>query len=65
MKHSPLSDHACDIFKGAIGVLSSVLGVLTSLQEQLEYYMRIASLSFGMIVAILTAISIVRGWRKK
>lgn len=63
MRHS--NDHVSEVLKGIIGVMSSLLGVLTSLQEQLEYFMRIGSLAFGMVVAILTAISIVRSWRKK
>jgi hypothetical protein len=35
------------------------------MQEQVEHVMRCISLGVGMIVGILTAISIVRGWKKK
>ena len=51
--------------KGAIGVLASTLSVLTSLQENVEHVARVASLVGGFVVAVLTAISIVRGWGKK
>ena len=51
--------------KGAIGVLASTLSVLTSMQENVEHVARVASLAGGFVVAVLTAISIVRGWGKK
>ena len=57
--------HGTEILKGAIGLMAPILGVLTSLQEGVEYYMRLGALSAGMIVSILTAVSIVRGWKKK
>ena len=64
MKHL-FHDHGTEILKGAVGMLASVVSVLTSFQEGVEYYMRLGALAAGMIVSILTAISIVRGWKKK
>ena len=60
-----LHDHGMEILKGAIGLAARILGVLTSLQESVEYFMRLGALTAGMVVSILTAISIVRGWKKK
>jgi hypothetical protein len=51
--------------KGAVGVLASTLSVLTSLQENVEHIARVASLVGGFTVAVLTSVSIVRGWRKR
>ena len=60
-----MHDHGTELLKGALGVCSTALGVLTSVQQDVEYFMRCASLAIGMTVGLLTAISIVRGWRKK
>jgi len=57
--------HGAEVCKGLVGVGSTVLGVLTSMQEQVEHVMRCVSLGIGMLVGILTAISIVRGWKRK
>lgn len=58
-------NHGTEILKGAVGLMAPVLGVLTSFQESVEYAFRLASLGGGFLVAILTAVSIVRGWKKK
>jgi hypothetical protein len=60
-----MHQHGCELLKGALGVSSTLLGVLTSLQEGVEYFMRCASLGVGITVGLLTAVSIVRGWKKK
>ena len=60
-----MHDHGSELVKGLLGVGSTMLGVLTSLQESVEYLLRCTSLFIGMTVGVLTAISIVRGWRKK
>ena len=60
-----IHDHGSELVKGLLGVGSTMLGVLTSLQESVEYLLRCTSLFIGMTVGVLTAISIVRGWRKK
>lgn len=58
-------DHGVDLLKGIGGTGATALGVLTSMQEQVEHVMRCVSLGIGTLVGILTAISIVRGWKKK
>ena len=60
-----IENHGVEILKGTVGILSTVVGLLTSMQEEVEYLMRCTSLGIGMSVGVLTGISIVRGWRKK
>lgn len=60
-----LHDHGADLLKGLGGTGATALGVLTSFQESVEHVMRCVSLGIGTLVGILTAISIVRGWKKK
>ena len=58
-------DHGTELLKGAVGVGASVLSVLTSMQEGIEYYLRCGALILGMVVSMATLVSIVRGWKKK
>ena len=59
------ADHGCELLKGTVGIMASVLSVLTSFQENVEHYMRVGALAMGMIVSTATLVSIVRGWKKK
>ncbi len=43
------------------GTASPVLGVITSFQEQIEWHLRIASLAVGLLVGVLSAVSL---WKK-
>ena len=43
------------------GTASPVIGLITSFQEQIEWHLRIASLSVGLLVGLLSAASL---WRK-
>ena len=60
-----IADHGCEVMKGAVGIMASVLSVLTSFQENLEFCMRVGALAMGMVVSFATLVSIVRGWKKK
>tara|TARA_R110000868_G_scaffold82398_2_gene232723 strand:- start:689 stop:877 length:189 start_codon:yes stop_codon:yes gene_type:complete len=60
-----MSETGCEVLKGAVGVMASVLSVLTSFQENIEYYLRLSALALGMLVSIVTIISIIRGWGAK
>jgi uncharacterized membrane-anchored protein YhcB (DUF1043 family) len=42
-----------------------VIGVITSLQEQVEWKMRVASLVVGLIVGIMSLVSMVKKMRGK
>ena len=41
------------MFDSIIGVTAPTLGLITSMQEQLEYGLRVASLIVGLIVGLL------------
>lgn len=60
--------HPIDIdytFKAIVGIASPVLGVVTSLQEQVEWTLRVASLCVGLAVGIMSLVPMVRKWRGK
>lgn len=45
---------------GALGTIMPVLGLITSMQEQLEYGLRITSLAVGLLVGILSLTKLLR-----
>jgi hypothetical protein len=47
--------------KSIVGIASPVLGVITSLQEQIEWTLRVSSLVVGLLVGLLSLISM---WKK-
>ena len=53
------------VSKAIIGLASPVLGLVTSYQEQIEWHLRIASLLVGLLVGILSLVSMVRKLRRK
>jgi uncharacterized BrkB/YihY/UPF0761 family membrane protein len=53
------------VFKAIVGTVSPVLGVITSYQEQIEWHLRAASLLVGLLVGILSLVSMVRKLRRK
>jgi len=53
------------VFKAIIGMASPVLGLVTSYQEQIEWHLRIASLLVGLLVGILSLVSMVRKMRRR
>lgn len=60
--------HPIDIdytFKAIVGIASPVLGVITSLQEQVEWTLRVASLLVGLAVGIMSLVSMARKLRRK
>ena len=52
-------------FKAVVGITTPILGVITSLQEQIEWGLRIASLIIGLAVGILSLISMAKKMRGK
>jgi len=54
-----------DFYRGLCGVSAPVLGVVTSLQEDLLWWLRVGSLLVGIAVGLLTIASILKGWRKQ
>ena len=53
------------VSKAIIGMTSPVLGVVTSYQEQIEWHLRAASLLVGLLVGILSLVSMVRKMRRR
>ena len=53
------------ILKAIVGVASPVIGVITSLQEQVEWTLRVASLVVGLIVGIMSLVGMVKKMRGK
>jgi hypothetical protein len=49
---------------GSIGTLAPLLGVITSFQQDLDYYLRISSLCLGIIVGLASLYSILRNLPK-
>jgi hypothetical protein len=51
------------IFKAIVGIASPVIGVLTSMQHQIEWTLRVASLLVGLIVGVMSLISMIKKMR--
>lgn len=51
------------VSKAVAGIASPVVGVITSLQEQIEWHLRVASLSVGLLVGIMSLVSMVKKMR--
>lgn len=49
------------VLKAIVGIASPVMGVITSFQEQIEWHLRIASLLVGLLVGLMSLVSM---WRK-
>jgi len=53
------------VFKAFLGMVSPLLGLVTSYQEQIEWHLRVASLLVGLAVGILSLVGMVRKMRRK
>jgi hypothetical protein len=53
------------VSKAILGIVSPVLGVITSFQEQIEWHLRVASLCVGLAVGLMSLVAMVRKWRGK
>jgi len=49
-----------ELFHSMIGTLAPILGVITSLQKQIEYGLRISGLVVGLVVGLLSLWQILR-----
>lgn len=56
------TDHT--FWKGAIGTLSPVLGVMLSSLSDIEQHLRVLSLCGGLVVCALTIRSFIKNWDK-
>jgi ABC-type uncharacterized transport system permease subunit len=60
--------HPIDIdytLKAIVGIASPLLGVITSLQEQVEWTLRVSSLLVGLLVGIMSLVSMIQKMRRK
>ena len=53
-------DYVC---KAIVGIASPLVGVVTSLQEQIEWTLRVSSLVVGLAVGVMSLAAMVRKWR--
>ena len=53
------------VSKAIIGMASPVVGLVTSYQEQIEWHLRIASLLVGLLVGVMSLVSMVRKLRRR
>jgi hypothetical protein len=48
------------VMKAFVGIASPMVGVITSFQEQVEWHLRVASLGVGLLVGIMSLVSMVK-----
>jgi len=53
------------VSKAFIGMTSPLLGLVTSYQEQIEWHLRAASLLVGLLVGIMSLVSMVKKMRRR
>jgi len=53
------------VSKAILGMVSPLLGLVTSYQEQIEWHLRVSSLLVGLLVGIMSLVSMVRKLRRK
>lgn len=51
--------------RGIVGTASPLLGVVTSMQEQIEWHLRVGSLVVGLLVGLLSMVTMIRKMRKR
>jgi len=62
---SYLQHHMTTLERGALGTFASIGSAAVSLVSQLEVYLRVAGLSVGLAVGIVTLISVLHDLRRK
>lgn len=54
------AEHGKDLLHGVAGTVAPALGVITSFQEQLEWSLRMTSLTIGIIVGLLSLFKLLK-----
>lgn len=54
------ADQGRDFLHGVVGTVAPAIGFVTSFQEQLEWGMRMTSLTIGIIVGLLSLLKLVK-----
>jgi hypothetical protein len=57
--------HAHTVVNGIVGVVASFGGMITTLQHQLEWWIRITGGMIGVMVGLITLVNLLLGQRKK
>jgi len=55
-------DYVC---KAIVGIASPLVGVITSLQEQIEWTLRVSSLVVGLAVGVMSLVGMVKKLRRR
>ena len=53
------------VSKAIVGIASPLVGVITSLQEQIEWHLRVASLLVGLAVGVMSLLAMAKKLGKK
>ena len=56
------AEHGRDLLHGVAGTVAPALGVITSFQEQLEWGLRMTSLTIGVIVGLISLFRLLKKW---
>ena len=56
------TEHGRDVLHGIAGTVAPALGVITSFQEQLEWGLRMTSLTIGIVVGLLSLFKLLKKW---
>ena len=54
------AEHGKDLLHGVAGTVAPALGVITSFQEQLEWGLRMTSLTIGIVVGLLSMFKLLK-----
>lgn len=55
-----MNENCYTIANGVVGFAASLLGVLSTFQEQLEWWMRMTGGSLGILVALITLYNLIK-----
>ena len=55
-----ITEHGKDLMHGAVGTITPILGVITSMQEQIEWGMRVGSLLVGLVVGLISLFRLIK-----
>jgi hypothetical protein len=58
-------DHLTTVERGALGTFASIGSAAVSMVSQLELYLRVAGLCVGLLVGLVTLISVYHDLRRK
>jgi len=53
------------VSKAIVGIASPILGVVTSMQEQIEWSLRVSSLAVGLLVGLMSLVGMIRKLRRR